>query len=451
MRTDSATRFSSAAPARVFILFTVLLSSLLVSAQGITGVVTNGTTGKPAIGDEVALVDPMQGMAELGNVKSDAQGRYSLTPSAPAAGPRLVRVTHDGINYFTFAPPGTKTLNVNVYDSARKLDGVSGTARVMKMQTSPDGGTLQVMELYAVTNASQPPRTQVAEKSFEIALPEAAVVDSADAQGPNGQPLPTQPSPVPGKKGQYTFDFALKPGETRFQVAYHMPYSGSANISAHMTRGYEHFVLVLPLTMQWQAKTPAMFSPMNDKSGTNVEVARKVNAGDNVEFKISGTGTVIDEQANAGAPGGGAPGGGAMGPGGGGSGRDSGPGGGLGAPIDAPDALEKSRWVILFMLTVILAGGAFLTVSRARMRHPAIASAVAPIPSPSAFARSAASAPIEYVPAVKSNPLLDAMKDELFQLELDRQKGLVSDAEYKKLKSALDQTLARALSREKRS
>jgi len=97
---------------------------------------------------------------------------------------------------------------------------------------------------------------------------------------------------------------------------------------------------------------------------------------------------------------------------------------------------------------VILAGGAFLTVSRAKMRQPAAAGATTA--APGVFTPARASAPIEYVPAVKSNPLLDAMKEEIFQLELDRQKGLVSEAEYQKLKSALDQTLGRALSREKR-
>jgi hypothetical protein len=44
--------------------------------------------------------------------------------------------------------------------------------------------------------------------------------------------------------------------------------------------------------------------------------------------------------------------------------------------------------------------------------------------------------------------LLDALKEELFQLEVERRQGQISPAEYEKAKSALDQTLDRALKRE---
>lgn len=39
------------------------------------------------------------------------------------------------------------------------------------------------------------------------------------------------------------------------------------------------------------------------------------------------------------------------------------------------------------------------------------------------------------------------MKDELFHLELDRQQGKISQAEYEKAKVALDETIKRALAR----
>ena len=39
------------------------------------------------------------------------------------------------------------------------------------------------------------------------------------------------------------------------------------------------------------------------------------------------------------------------------------------------------------------------------------------------------------------------MKEELFQLEIDRQQGKLTDVEYQKAKAALDETIRRALSR----
>jgi hypothetical protein len=43
--------------------------------------------------------------------------------------------------------------------------------------------------------------------------------------------------------------------------------------------------------------------------------------------------------------------------------------------------------------------------------------------------------------------LLEAMKEELFQLEIDRQQGKISPEEYGKAKAALDETIRRALAR----
>ena len=63
----------------------LLFAGALVQAATVTGTVTDKTTGKPAVGDAVALVAPMMGMSEVGNATTDAKGRYSL--NCPAAFP----------------------------------------------------------------------------------------------------------------------------------------------------------------------------------------------------------------------------------------------------------------------------------------------------------------------------------------------------------------------------
>ena len=73
-------------------------------AQNITGTVTNGTTGKPAAGDEVTLLSLSQGMQEIGTTKTDAQGKFSFPAPADQA-PHMVRVTHGGVNYFPQGGP----------------------------------------------------------------------------------------------------------------------------------------------------------------------------------------------------------------------------------------------------------------------------------------------------------------------------------------------------------
>ena len=47
--------------------------------------------------------------------------------------------------------------------------------------------------------------------------------------------------------------------------------------------------------------------------------------------------------------------------------------------------------------------------------------------------------------------ILEALKEELFQLEVERKQGKITTEEYEKAKAALDQTLERALKRRARS
>ena len=54
-------------------------------------------------------------------------------------------------------------------------------------------------------------------------------------------------------------------------------------------------------------------------------------------------------------------------------------------------------------------------------------------------------------PLDRNAVLLEAMKEELFQLGVDRQQGKIDPEEYAKAKAALDETIRRALARSKSS
>src|SRR5271165_5853173 len=168
--------------------------SAFAAAQSITGTVSNGTTGKPAAGDDVSLLSLSQGMQEIGTTKTDAQGKFSFPAPTDTQAPHMVRVTHQGVSYFPQGGPlmpGSTTAELTVYDAAPKVDGLSQTVEVDRLQS--DGKQLQGIALYAVTNKSQPPRTLADDKgTFEIVLPETAQVDSAEGKGPGGQPIAIQ-------------------------------------------------------------------------------------------------------------------------------------------------------------------------------------------------------------------------------------------------------------------
>jgi hypothetical protein len=405
------------------------------SAQTLTGTVKNGTTNKPAAGDDVVLLSLAQGMEESGRTQTDAKGNFSLKLDN-ANSPHLVRIIHQGVTYHKMAPPGTTSVDLDVYDVSKKVQGVSVTADVMRFQAQ--GSELQGIRLFAVNNSSDPPRTQMSDQSFEFYLPDGAQVDQSMAMTAGGQPINS--APVPQKqKNRYAFVFPLRPGETQFQVSYHMPYSGEASFDPKTLYGAQHFVVVLPKSMQFSPATGAAFKAMQDprQADAVVQVASNTTAGQALAFKISGSGTMSDEaeenKEQQASPVGGAQTSGAV------AGRDSRPGGGLGPPIDAPDPLEKYRWYILGGFGVVLFAGAIYIATRSK-------TATIPDYGPTDAELGIPPAP-KPKPADRSALLLEALKEEIFQLEVEHKQGRISQQEYEKAKAALDQTLERAVKR----
>ena len=408
-----------------------ILAALLVaclaagaSAATLTGTVTNRTTNKPSAGTDVFLLALSQGMSEVGTTKTDAQGKFSFNVADESI-MHLVRANYQGVNYFSKGgplQPGTTSADVDVYDSAAKIDGVHTTIQAMRIQSS--SSSLDVTELYAVQNSSSPPRAVISDRTYTVNLPEGAEIEQASASGPGGMPISAQPSP--GKeKGQYYFSFPLRPGETRFQIAYRLGYGGEATIRPRPADSLEHFAVLLPNSMKFEALKPGVYSPMPSQDGSSaVQVATSVRPGQDIAFHISGRGVIADEGAPS--QGGGQPQGGEQAQTGGPR-----PGGGLGRPEGTPDPLHQYRWGILAGLAALLVIGGVYTAKRS--------SKTAPLPPP---AKASAGTVIG-----RQQVLLEALKEELFQLELDRQQGHITPEEYAKAKAALDQTLHRATTR----
>ena len=69
-----------------------------------------------------------------------------------------------------------------------------------------EGDTLQVIEEIVMRNASNPPRTLMNDRPFEIQLPPEAEVIAGKVQIGGAQPI-TRKSAPGGQKGQYYFLF----------------------------------------------------------------------------------------------------------------------------------------------------------------------------------------------------------------------------------------------------
>jgi|GEM_PF-162345 hypothetical protein len=440
-----------ALPAAALLLtFTALLAS--ASAQSLTGTVKNSTTGKPGVGDEVVLITLSQGMEEAGRTKADAKGNFSF--KLDQQGPHLIRVIHQDVTYHRMAPPGTTSVEVEVYDVGKKVEGIEIVADIMRFQAG--NGNMQVDRTFAVQNNSKPPRTQMNEHNLEFYVPEGAKITEGQAMTAGGQPVKSDPVPEGSNTNKYSFLFPLRPGETRFSVIYTMPYTGSINIDPKSAYPLEHFVAIAPKAMQFVPAKDGVYkvAPFPGQPDANVEVASNTQTGTSMAFKLTGEGELappVDENGQSSQ---------------GSSAQTSRPGGGLGPPIDAPDPLQKYRWWILAGIAAALVIGGVVVASRQQAANRAAARAMtsrglSPIETddefeiPAAPAKRAArpaAAPetraIEERPSRGSSKLLEALKEELFELEVEHKQGRITQQEYEKTKAALDQTLQRALKRE---
>lgn len=404
-------------------LITFTVSSL---AANITGTVTNKTNDKPSAGDDVVLLKLAEGMQEAARTKSDARGKFSLQLPDDGA-QHLVRVTHQGVNYFKPAPAGTTTADIDVYDASKHVDGVTGRADIMRVQAHT--GQMEVTELFVLQNDSKPPRAQMSERSFEITLPEGAVMESSLAAGPGGMPVNSAPVPT-GDKNHYAYVFPIRPGETKFQISYHTPYSGNFDFKPQILIKMDDVVVMLPKNMQFNGDK-SVFTAGGQEKGLDIYVAHNVTAGKQLAFTVSGTGEIPreaqadgenpDAQSASNAP-------------------DNRPGGGLGRPEETPDALHAYKWWILGGLAAALAVGAIVVINQ----KPRVAS---PLPAASVPNSASGRAPLPANAVPTRNLLLEALKEELFQLETDHLQGKISESEYQQAKAALDLTMKRALSR----
>ena len=345
------------------LFFWVLSSELIVSsfvfAADIKGTVVNGTTRRLGAGDEVVLLSLSEdGMKETARVIADVRGEFSL-PVADLQSEQVIRVIHQGVTYHRILEPGEKRLAIEVFDVARQLEGVSAIMDVQRFEATSD--ELEVKQLITVRNESQPPRTLMNDRPFEIQLPPDARVKSGLVQVEDGQPL--KQSPVAGnQKGQYYFVFPIRPGDTRFAVVYRLPYSGEALIDPKIRNPLERFVVMLPKTMTFKPKVAGVFQPMPGTTLDNVQGTSPVHAEHVLAFHISGTGVLEELESRRQVP--------QLAK----SDLAPRPGGGLGAPIDAPDPLQRHRFLILLGLAGLMITGVIYVARKTRLpsaeEHP---------------------------------------------------------------------------------
>jgi len=402
----------------VWLTVLLLLIGRGAEAGTVHGTVTNATTGKPAAGVEVILIQLQGTMQPVANTKTDAQGGFTFDNPNLGRSPMLVRAVYRGVNFHQPVPPGRDTVTVSVYEPTADPKSIEVSSHIVIFQ--PSGGTLTVGEEYSVQNKATPPQSYFsAAGNFEFALPEGAQLKQIAASGPSG--MPVVQAPIEKGKGKYAIAYAFHPGDSDVRVAYDLPYKNdSATVRLPTTFGGGRLLVVAPPSV---TVTGDGLSPAGQEQGMSIYQRSIVTAGTTVAVNVSGTAPPLaDNSANGSTNGS----------------QDDGQGSPTATIQVVPGRLDSLKWpliagfVCLFALAALLLSRkqVAVTVSGPPAENVA-ARAEKPAATPSAMAA------IDTAAAQS----LDALKDQLFRLELRRQAGTISEAEYAAERAKAEQVL----------
>jgi hypothetical protein len=306
-----------------------LLTALPLLA--VDGTAINQTTGQPQSDVQINLVQPgEQGMKSLGAFKTGADGKFKIDAEIPP-GPALLQSTYRGVMYTQAIPPGTPRsgLTINVYEASAEPPAGMTTQHLVLLE--PSATQLRVTETFFTRNESKITYQDTANGSLRMYLPEGVPADlkiNIDSTG-----VPIQRPVEKGKRpGEYRVDYALKPGDTRFDLEYILP--ASATFSNKVFSNDPATKIV----------TPASVTLSGDgikDLGQEPQTQARVYTFDGTSFKvnISGVGSIRTPS-------------------------DAPPAEESGAPKccdESPARVETQRWWILGLaFAILLAGGTIL-------------------------------------------------------------------------------------------
>jgi hypothetical protein len=425
-------------PARFAALAGMVLAPLWFAEAGtVHGTVNNGTTGKPAAGVEVILIQLQGGMQPVANVKSDAKGEFTFDNPGLGAQPMLVRAVYRGVNFHQPVPPGSSNVQVSIFESSTDAKIINVPSHVVVFQ--PNGSTLIVGEEYQIENKSQPPQAYFrADGNFDFSLPEKAQLQQVAASGPTG--MPVVQAPIDKKNNHYSLAYAFRPGESRVRYSYEIPYPGNAATVKILTiYPGGRLIVVAPPTVQVSGQG---LSAGGQEQGMSLYGRDDVPADTVVAVNLSGTAPRLDNGGGGGADQGQ-------------QGRDAQQGGGEAAGVgiqQVPGRLDVLKWpviigfVCVFTLGAILlarrpvvavVGGAPMEESVLALKPEKMKSPAAPPARPSPASGTTRFSDVDAVIGTS----LDALKERLFRLELRHQAGTISEEEYAQERARAEKVL----------
>lgn len=260
----------------------------LPALGAVDGVVRNATTGKEQANVLVNLVQPGEGgMKTIGTAKSGPDGKFTI--DKPLTGPGLLQGIHQGVVYSLMVQPGAPQtgLRLNVFDTTK--DAAAGKLAQRMILLQPSETALVVNETLLFENPTQASFSDPVNGSVRFFLPAAAQGQvQVTIAGPGGMPVQREAEKT-ARPNVYKVDYALKPGETRFDLAYSLPkgdFTGRLEYPAAPTR------IVTPATVTVSGEGLAPLGQEPQTKANLYEVKQPEFA-----YKVEGVGTLRSAEA----------------------------------------------------------------------------------------------------------------------------------------------------------
>jgi hypothetical protein len=266
------------------VAFICVYSRLTFAA--VDGTVINRTTGQPAPGTILQLVQPGQGgMQTLASAKSDAEGKFQFDKDPQ--GPMLIQAIFSGVLYTKVMMPGSPRngVEVDVFQSTNK----PGTAKVSQhfIVLQPGKSELAVSEGILYQGDPQLTYNDATNGSFRFYLPpEAKGQVSVTINAAGGMPI-QRPAQKTSQVNVYKVDYPIKPGETRFDLNYTVPVTIPMIFSSKILHAEGASDLVIPTGVTLKGDNLEL-AGQEPKTQANIYRIK----GDEYKVTVEGTGSL---------------------------------------------------------------------------------------------------------------------------------------------------------------
>jgi hypothetical protein len=249
-------------------------------------------------------------------------------------------------------------------------------------------------------------------------IPENANLPQIAASGPAG--MPVVQAPIDKKKGKYGIAYAFRPGQNTVRYSYEVPYPGDTT-TVKVATIYPSARLLVVASPSMQINGEGLQSG-GQEQGMSVYGRENVPANNVMAVNVSGTAPPLQS-------------GGSESGGGGQGGRDAEAAAPAANIQSIPGRLDVLKWPLIAGFVGIFALGAMLLA-----RKPVVAVAGGPPLASAAVAPATPSAALSQVDTAVGTSL-DALKDQMFRLELRRQAGTISEEEYAQERARAEKVL----------